>query len=189
LYAAGEAACTGVHGANRLASNSLLEGLVFGARAAQAMVEEQETGNREQGTGNKAEGGAIEAVNVEAWIAELRRLMWREAGLLRDEVGLRRAKAGLTALRAKGPGLLGLTPRAQARLSAMLATSILNPGLLRLTRRTLEARNLLGVAEAMVQAALGRQESRGAHYRVDFPERDAVARHSVVRRGELRFIA
>jgi L-aspartate oxidase len=189
LYAAGEAACTGVHGANRLASNSLLEGLVFGARAAQAMVEEQETGNREQGTGNKAEGGAIEAVNVEAWIAELRRLMWREAGLLRDEAGLRRAKAGLAALRAKGPGLLGLTPRAQVRLAAMLATSILNPGLLRLTRRTLEARNLLAVAEAMVQAALGRQESRGAHYRVDFPERDAVARHSVVRRGELRFIA
>jgi L-aspartate oxidase len=189
LYAAGEAACTGVHGANRLASNSLLEGLVFGARAAQAMVEEQGAGSWEQETGNKAEGGAIEAVNVEAWIAELRRLMWREAGLLRDEAGLRRAKAGLAALRARGPGLLGLTPRAQARLSAMLATSILNPGLLRLTRRTLEARNLLAVSEAMVQAALGREESRGAHYRVDFPERDEVARHSVVRRGELRFIA
>jgi L-aspartate oxidase len=189
LYAAGEAACTGVHGANRLASNSLLEGLVFGARAAQAMVEEQGTGNREQGTGNKAEGGAIEAVNVEAWIAELRGLMWREAGLLRDEAGLRRAKAGLAALRAKGPELLGLTPRAQARLAAMLATSILNPGLLRLTRRTLEARNLLAVSEAMVQAALGRKESRGAHYRVDFPERDGLVRHSVMRRGELRFIA
>ena len=191
LYAAGEAACTGVHGANRLASNSLLEGLVFGARAAQAMIGDEwsvvsgQWSEKSAGVG----AGAIEAVNVEAWIGELRRLMWREAGLLRDEAGLRRAKAGLAALRAKGPGLLGLTRRAQARLSAMLATSILNPGLLRLTRRTLEARNLLAVAEAMVQAALGRKESRGAHYRVDFPERDEVARHSVVRRGELRFIA
>jgi L-aspartate oxidase len=188
LYAAGEAACTGVHGANRLASNSLLEGLVFGARAAQAMVEEEVRGSGfEVRETSAAEGGAIEAVNVEAWIAELRGLMWRDAGLLRDEAGLRRAKAGLASLRARGPGLLELTPRAQARLSAMLATSILNPGLLRLTRRTLEARNLLAVAEAMVQAALGRHESRGAHYRVDFPERDEVARHSVVRRGELRF--
>ena len=189
LYAAGEAACTGVHGANRLASNSLLEGLVFGARAAQAMVGDEWSVVSGQWSEKSAtaEAGAVEAVNVEAWIAELRQLMWRQVGLLRDEAGLRRAKAGLAALRARGPGLLGLTPRAQARLSAMLATSIPNPGLLRLTRRTLEARNLLAVAEAMVQAALGRQESRGAHYRMDFPERDEGARHSVVRRGELRF--
>jgi len=52
----------------------------------------------------------------------------------------------------------------------------------------LEARNLLTVAERIVQAALGREESRGAHYRKDFPGRESVARHSVVRRGELRFV-
>jgi L-aspartate oxidase len=168
LYAAGEAACTGVHGANRLASNSLLEGLVFGALAAEAMAGDEGPGSREQGTadrqreaGNKTEDGAIDAVGVETWIAELRKLMWRDAGLLRDEAGLRRAKAGLAALRATGPGLL------------------------RLTRRTLEARNLLAVAEATVQAALGREESRGAHFRMDFPQRTDVARHSVVRRGKL----
>jgi L-aspartate oxidase len=57
-----------------------------------------------------------------------------------------------------------------------------------MTRRAQEARNLLAVAEAIVQAALGREESRGAHFRMDFPRRADVARHSVVRRGELRFV-
>jgi L-aspartate oxidase len=162
LYAAGEAACTGVHGANRLASNSLLEGLVFGALAAEAMVAEEVRGSGFEVRGTAAvEGGPVD--DVEGWIAELQVMMWRDAGLLRDEAGLRRAQAGLAALRAKGPRGL--------------------------TRRALEARNLLAVAEALVQAALGREESRGAHYRVDYPRRNVVARHSVVRRGELRFIA
>ena len=165
LYAAGEAACTGVHGANRLASNSLLEGLVFGALAAEAMAGEQGAGNRDQGSTSAPDVamGASGDSDVEGWIAELQALTWRHAGLLRDEAGLRRAQAGLAALRAKGPRGL--------------------------TRRALEARNLLAVAEALVQAALGREESRGARYRVDYPRRDVVARHSVVRRGELRFIA
>jgi L-aspartate oxidase len=162
LYAAGEAACTGVHGANRLASNSLLEGLVFGALAAEAMAGDDVQGSR-YGVQEGAEVDDGLGGDVEGWIAELQVLMWRDAGLLRDEAGLRRAQAGLAALRAKGPRGL--------------------------TRRALEARNLLAVAEALVQAALGREESRGAHYRVDYPRRNVVARHSVVRRGELRFIA
>jgi L-aspartate oxidase len=165
LYAAGEAACTGVHGANRLASNSLLEGLVFGALAAEAMILEQGAGSREQGAADATEVGARanDSGDVESWIAQLQGLMWRDAGLLRDETGLQRAVAGLAKLRAMAPGGL--------------------------SRRALEARNLLTVAEAMVQAALGRKESRGAHYRMDFPAHDEVARHSVVRQGELRFIA
>jgi L-aspartate oxidase len=161
LYAAGEAACTGVHGANRLASNSLLEGLVFGALAAEAMAGEEVQGSGFEVRGTAAVGGGT-AGDVEGWIAELRKLMWRDAGLLRDEAGLRRAQAGLAKLQEIGPWGM--------------------------TRRTQEARNLLVVAEAMVQAALGREESRGAHFRVDFPQRTNVARHSVVRRGELRFV-
>ena len=160
LYAAGEAACTGVHGANRLASNSLLEGLVFGALAAEAMMEEKVRGPGFEVGGKAEEGGPIG--NVEGWIAELQTLMWRDAGLLREAAGLQRAQAGLEASRTTQP--VGIS------------------------RRALEARNLLVVAGAVVQAALGREESRGAHYRTDFPRRENVAHHSVVRSGELRFV-
>jgi L-aspartate oxidase len=162
LFAAGEAACTGVHGANRLASNSLLEGLVFGALAAEAMVGEQVRGSGFEVRGETC-GAEGDGVDVEGWIAELQAVMWRDAGLLRNAAGLRRA---------------------QAALAAMVETMPLG-----LSRRALEARNLHAVAEVMVQAALGREESRGAHYRTDFPERDAVARHSVVTQGRLEFVA
>ena len=161
LFAAGEAACTGVHGANRLASNSLLEGLVFGALAAEAMVEEQwvvGSGQWLVSAGAKASAGD----DPEGWIAELRGLMGSDAGLLRDGVGLRRAWAQLETMRERMP--MGAT------------------------RRQMEARNLHAVAEAIVYAALGREESRGAHFRTDFPEKASVARHSVVRRGELWFV-
>jgi L-aspartate oxidase len=170
LYAAGEAACTGVHGANRLASNSLLEGLVFGALVAETMVKEQGSGFGVQGSANAAPAvlaaaanGVTAEVATERWIADLRGLMWKHAGLLRDGAGLREAQRGLDALAVT-------MPRGQFR-------------------RALEARNLHAVAGLVVASALGREESRGAHYRNDFPLRDAVARHSVMRRGELEFVA
>ncbi len=105
LYAAGEVACTGVHGANRLASNSLLEGLVFGALAAETMVADRSSDFRVPGSGDSvaavltaaADGVTTEAA-TERWIADLRALMWRHAGLLRDEAGLREAQRGLEAL-------------------------------------------------------------------------------------------
>ena len=166
LYAAGEAACTGVHGANRLASNSLLEGLVFGALAAEAMIEDvQLSGASSQFSdqGSSTVAGVDQDGLVEGWIAELQSLMWRDAGLLRDGAGLRRAQTALAAMRET-------LPRG-------------------LTRRALEARNLHTVAEVIVRAALGREESRGAHYRIDFPQRDAIARHSVVKLGQMEFRA
>jgi L-aspartate oxidase len=162
LFAAGEAACTGVHGANRLASNSLLEGLVFGVEAAKAMIA--------QGLGRKGQGlGAAKAVPpvaedaaaTEEWIAKLRAVMWKDAGLLRDAEGLRRAQATLD-------GMFRTMPRA-------------------ISRRAIEARNLYCVAGVMVESALGREESRGAHYRLDFVKKWPVARHSIIEKGRLRF--
>jgi L-aspartate oxidase len=163
LYAAGEAACTGVHGANRLASNSLLEGLVFGVEAAKTMVEEQGRGKRGEGReGAKVAPAAPEdAAATEAWIERLRGMMWRDAGLLRDKVGLERAQAELD-------GMFRTMPRA-------------------MTRRAIEARNLYCLGGVMVESAMGREESRGAHSRLDFPGKWDVAKHSVMEKGRLRF--
>jgi L-aspartate oxidase len=160
-------ACTGVHGANRLASNSLLEGLVFGALAAETMVAEQGSGLRAQGSAAAVPpaepGGVTTEASTERWIAELRGLMWKHAGLLRDAAGLREAQRGLDALAVTMPrGLF---------------------------RRALEARNLHAVAGLIVASAQGREESRGAHYRNDFPLRDGVAKHSVMQRAKLEFVA
>lgn len=169
LYAAGEVACTGVHGANRLASNSLLEGLVFGALAAETMVaEEQGSGFSVQSSAAGVQaaalgGGATNEAATERWISELRGSMWKYAGLLRDGAGLREAQRELDALAVTMPrGLF---------------------------RRALEARNLHAVAGLIVVSALGREESRGAHYRNDFPLRDSMGRHSVMQRGRLEFVA
>jgi L-aspartate oxidase len=162
LYAAGEAACTGVHGANRLASNSLLEGLVFGARAGHAMVADG-LERVELETSEPSRGGLSipEDALVEALIAELQQNMWTNAGLLREERTLR---AGLTAL---------------AKCSAEL-NAIAKAG--RTSRRLSEAQALAHVALAILEAALARTESRGAHFRNDFGLRDDAhfRKHSVL---------
>lgn len=167
LYAAGEAACTGVHGANRLASNSLLEGLVFGALAADAMTSDS---SRIPGLKQSHEAihspiseGATPDADTERWIDDLRANMWKYAGLLRDANGLEAMQHALDALAATMPRGL--------------------------TRRAIEARNLHAVASIITASALGRQESRGAHYRNDFPLHDKVALHSVMQRGQLSFVA
>lgn len=158
LYAAGEAACTGVHGANRLASNSLLEGLVFGARAASAM---REAGAVSTGDAELPELVARPSEDVGTLQNDLRRRMWRDAGLLRDAEGLTRMRGELERLR--------VSPAAE--------------------RAWLEFANLHAVAELIVMSALAREESRGAHFRKDFPKRDDAryAKHSVVRGGVVSF--
>lgn len=167
LYAAGEVACTGVHGANRLASNSLLEGLVFGARAAAKMREEHGRESTEfdfiaKYASSAASGPAPDACST---LSELRQKMWKDAGLLRDANGLGRMKEELERMRPK------VAPAA--------------------ARPSLELANLHAVAELIVVSALAREESRGAHYRNDFPQRDDAhfAKHSVVRGGEVVFEA
>jgi L-aspartate oxidase len=163
LYGAGEAACTGVHGANRLASNSLLEGLVFGALAAETMIAEVPARAVNSTAVPEAAARVTPEAATERWIADMRGLMWKHAGLLRDGAGLREA---------------------QRRLDALAVT--MPRGLF---RRALEAQNLHVVAGLIVASALGREESRGAHYRNDFPLHGASARHSVMQRGRLEFVA
>ncbi len=101
LYAAGEVACTGVHGANRLASNSLLEGLVYGARAAQAMREQLRPSRKREaccqcGTSGRAQQWT--ARTVEALIKKVQSLMWQYVGVVRDGKGLRQVVSDLSAL-------------------------------------------------------------------------------------------
>jgi L-aspartate oxidase len=168
LFAAGEVACTGVHGANRLASNSLLEGLVFGQRAAEAMLEE---GLRAEPAIDKASPQAqdvaateSEAARVAALRERLRALMWQYAGLLRDQAGLSTIQAELHAMRRQLPA----------------ATN----------RENAELRNLHTVAELIVASALARKESRGAHARTDFPQHDpGPAKHSRMVHGHVEFVS
>src|SRR5947209_9383665 len=145
LYAAGEAACTGVHGANRLASNSLLEGLVFGARAGQAMRNELcEIENASRAVHETLSGSGTS--DPDALIREIQQLMWNKAGIVRSGQTLKEAREKLQA--------------AGERLPA--ATS----------RRACEARNIHTTAMLIVRSALARIESRGAHYRTDYPAHD-----------------
>jgi L-aspartate oxidase len=162
LYATGEAACTGVHGANRLASNSLLEGLVFGARAAKAMFEDALPLFAVEAQGAApAELSHDEQRSVEELIAGLQASMWVNAGLLREES---RLQEGL---------------RAHAERDANLA-ELVRQG--KGNRRLAEALALNCVAGAILQSALARTESRGAHFRNDYPKRDDehFRKHSVL---------
>ena len=169
LYAAGEAACTGVHGANRLASNSLLEGLVFGARAALAMLDDElELRGTDAGEAAPRALSAAEDAELEGLIASLQASMWAYAGLLREEATLRK---GFAAQEAVAAGLAALAAAGKG------------------SRRLAEAQAMSGVAYAILHSALARTESRGAHYRNDFPQRDDehFQKHSLFTGDEVLF--
>jgi L-aspartate oxidase len=163
LYAAGEAACTGVHGANRLASNSLLEGLVFGARAALSMLaDDLPVVAASAPESHPSPLTAEEEARVEASIAGLQASMWAYAGLLRQESTLQQGLA------------------AQAECETALAR-FAQEG--KTSRRLAEAQAMSRVAHAILSSALARTESRGAHYRNDYPKRDdeRFRKHSVLK--------
>jgi len=175
LYAAGETAATGVHGANRLASNSLLEGLVFGARSGQAMTKDAPVSKRSGAAlpGSPAPlpgngGAAQKELNKAAAkpnatgenLSKIRDLMWREVGILRSGKELADAIKQLELLK---------PPKSD-----------------KACRAECELRNLHALALLMARSGLAREESRGSHYRSDFAYRndEDFGRHSLVQKGQ-----
>ena len=153
LYACGETACTGVHGANRLASNSLLEGIVFGQRIAdqanEIMYRRQLSRSEALATYNPEWVWVPRPDGIDPQQArqQLQQIMWEDVGIIRHQKGLQKAYEKIQAIYNKlGPG------------EDLLAY--------------LETINMLTVAHVVVQAARWRQESRGGHFRSDYPTRD-----------------
>jgi len=166
LYAAGEVAATGVHGANRLASNSLLEGLVYGASAARAMIAQlQGTASAERAAAAKPAVAALSSpaqhpgpvpAQVDKLLCEVRSIMWDKVGVIR-----------------RGKEL-------QEAVKRLLAISLPPTGAP--SRQYYEAQNILEVARLIARSALAREESCGAHYRTDFPLKNETVppQHSFV---------
>src|SRR5688572_14839690 len=150
LFAAGEVACTGVHGANRLASNSLLEGLVFGARAADAMKASPRTAALPaSNVVDVATPGPAAGTVPSAY--EARDLMWRHVGVVRIRPSLERAVEQLRAW--------------TAAAAARRGSGVQDPEIRRIS-------SIVTAGFLIARAALRREESRGAHFRTDFPSRD-----------------
>jgi L-aspartate oxidase len=164
LYGAGEVACTGVHGANRLASNSLLEGLVYGARAARTMRDEMRSVQSRSAIAPQTpvqRNGS--SPDVEKFIQKVQSLMWQNVAVVREGKALRQTLAELLNMQAN-------TPQAS-------------------DRRAHEAANVLQTGILITRSALAREESRGAHYRLDYPVKNdrKFAKHSVVRGDVVAF--
>jgi L-aspartate oxidase len=164
LYGVGEVACTGLHGANRLASNSLLEALVCAHRAAEKVLAKPPPKNDfkiplwQSGNATNADEMVVVSHNWD----EIRRLMWDYVGIVRTNKRLQRAQKRIT----------NLQEEIQEYYWDFIVTSDL-----------LELRNIATVAELIVKSALSRPESRGLNYNLDYPaanpdwaQRDTVLR-------------
>lgn len=159
LYGAGEVACTGVHGANRLASNSLLEGLVYGARTGKAMFEDLKEAKVPEKTNSMPESMAFPEDQSENLVRQVKDIAWNHIGIIRE-----------------GKELISIIERLSS-FEKQLSSS-------ELTRRGLQARNIFLMSRLIAEAAIKREESRGAHYRSDYPEKlDFVWKvHSILKR-------
>jgi L-aspartate oxidase len=154
LYACGEAACTGLQGANRLASNSLLEGLVFGRRAALAIKEQLPASDDGRGMVWTSQGlHSLEVDDAVKRTKDLQRIMSQYLGIRRDEKGIYAALSELEALEKRYDGW------AASRYTM------------------LDLRGRITAARLIAKAALRREESRGAHFRTDFPQQSEAWLH------------
>jgi len=157
LYAAGEVACTGVHGANRLASNSLLEAVVFASRAAGAAVREIRKGKRRTPSvprGTEDGGKPLpESVMLDHDWDSIRTLMWNYVGIVRTDERLALARSRLVLMARHIEGYYGK---------------------FQTTPDLVELRNIALVGLLIVRSALSREESRGLHFNLDHPDRDDV---------------
>jgi L-aspartate oxidase len=163
LFAAGEVACTGVHGANRLASNSLLEGLVFGSRAGQTMREEKSDNKPPAAAVAASPANSASGADTEPLIRDIQQLMWKHVGIVRTRQGMTEA--------------LQLLQAASERVPPTTS------------RRNGEAGNIHTAALLITRSALARLESRGAHYRTDYPAHDDAKfkKHSIVGEKGVKF--
>ena len=163
LYACGEAACTGVHGANRLASNSLLEALVYGKRAADDALDRGDLGAACASVppfpGAARRVGALDHAQVAGLRHRLQTVMQKYVGIVRSDSRLAKAAAALAALRAEAQPLFD---------DFVLADDVL------------ELRNMIEVAALITECARRRKESRGLHYTTDYPQTLESERHDTV---------
>ena len=171
LYALGETACTGVHGGNSLASNSLLEGLVFAARIAEGLAARPEPSAREAPVKHWQKDGLQ---NAEEWILvkhnydEIKKIMWDYVGIVRSNLRLHRALRRIVLLH-------------EEIRDFYRRTTIQN--------KILELRNLALVARLITESALERRESRGLHFSTDYPEnRNPSRQYTVLSRSTHPFI-